>query len=191
MSVTAWSGRARGIEPATPLPRPRLTMVAKPGVQAPRLPFVLFVTGLLVCGLVGLLLLNTALQRGAYAATDLRQELTGLEVRRELLQTRVSALQDPQRVTQEALSLGMVENESPAFLSLATGSIIGKPVAATEANQVDIGQGNAVAEGNGKVGWPLVGAVNSMAAELVTVAKPRDPAAGRGKPRTNEGEPRG
>ncbi|MBA2444741.1 MAG: hypothetical protein H0V49_05355 [Nocardioidaceae bacterium] len=191
MSVTAWSGRERGIEPAAPLPRPRLTTVAKPGVQAPRLPFVLFVMGLLFTGLIGLLLLNTALQRGAYAATDLRQELTGLEVRRELLQTRVSALQDPQRVTQEALSLGMVENESPVFLSLGTGSIIGKPVAATEANQVDIGLGDAAAEGNGKIGWPIAGAVNSMAADLVTVAKPRSPAIDREKPRTNEGKRRG
>ncbi len=80
MSINAWAGRARVLDPAIVVPRQRLTIVSQSNAQAPRLPFVLFVMLLLVSGLVGLLLLNTALQRGAYAATDLRKEFTALEV---------------------------------------------------------------------------------------------------------------
>jgi len=137
-----------------------------------------------------LLLLNTALQRGAYAATDLRKDFNVLEVRRELLQTKVGALQDPQRVAQKAIQLGMVQNDSPAFLSLATGSIIGKQLAANEANQVDIIQGTAGAA-NGKIDAPAAGAGNALYAPLVAVAEPERDRPGQEKPRTDEGKPRG
>lgn len=193
MSIDAWAGRARVLDPATVVPRQRLTIVAQPNSQAPRLPFVLFVMMLLVSGLVGLLLLNTALQRGAYAATDLRNEFNALEVRRELLQTKVGGLQDPQRVAQQAIQLGMVQNDSPVFLSLATGSIIGKQLAADEANQVDVGLGTpgAGAVGNGKIDAPVAGAGNTLYAPLVAVAKPDRDRPGQEKPRTDEGKPRG
>lgn len=190
MSINAWSGRSRALNPATPEPGPRLTLVSRPGLQAPRLPFVLFVMVLLASGLIGLLLLNTSLQRGAYTASGLRQESNALEVRRELLQTKVGALQDPQRVAQQALHLGMVQNDSPAFLMLASGTIIGKPLAANATNQVDIdlGTSGGVA-GNVKVRGPFAGAGAGLSTPLVSVAEP-ERAQTSEKPRPDEGKPR-
>ncbi len=190
MSISSWSTRTRALHPVNTLPRPRLTVVSKAGPQAARLPFLLFVMALLVSGLIGLLLLNTALQRGAYTATELRQTYAALDVRRELLETKVGALQDPQRVVQQADQLGMVRNDSPAFLSLANGSVIGKPIAASATNPVILNQGTSSTGGGGKVAGPVAGAGSSLAATPVIVAKPPRPQASA-QTHTNKGEPRG
>ncbi|MEJ7630279.1 MAG: hypothetical protein WKF54_11875, partial [Nocardioidaceae bacterium] len=108
------------------LPRPRLTVVPRVASRAPRLPFLLVVVAVLAAGLVGLLLLNTSMERGAYQVTALRHESAALTVEQQSLQLQVAALQDPQEVAERALRLGMVSNPSPAFLSLATGEIGGR-----------------------------------------------------------------
>jgi hypothetical protein len=104
-----------------------------------RVPFVALVVGVLVAGLVGLLVLNTSLQRGAYVVTDLRAQAAELGLRQQNLQLTVAELQAPQRVAEEALALGMVSNDSPAFLSLSTGKVIGVPAAGRPGDQVSIG----------------------------------------------------
>ena len=61
-------------DPGASLPRPRLTIVPKVALARPADPVRrLVVVTVLVAGLVGLLLLNTSLQRGAYAVTDLQR----------------------------------------------------------------------------------------------------------------------
>ncbi|MGI8433415.1 MAG: hypothetical protein ACR2LE_01530 [Nocardioidaceae bacterium] len=101
----------------------------RPSAGTPRVPFVVLLVGLLAGGLIGLLILNTTMQRGAYAASDLRARSAALGVRQQNLQMQVAALQQPQRVAQAALRLGMVRNDNPAFLSLVTGKIVGSPQA--------------------------------------------------------------
>ena len=66
MSTFLGQARARALRPVAALPRPRLTIVPRVAARAPRVPFVLLVVTILISGLVGLLLLNTSLQRGAY-----------------------------------------------------------------------------------------------------------------------------
>jgi len=107
--------------------------------RAPRLPFLVLVVAVLAAGLVGLLLLNTSMERGAYEVTALRQQSAQLSIEQQALQLKVAAMQDPQTVAQKALQLGMVQNISPAFLSLATGKVIGHSWAGAAGNQPDIG----------------------------------------------------
>jgi hypothetical protein len=107
--------------------------------RAPRLPFLLLVVVVLATGLVGLLLLNTSMERGAYQVTALRQQTAALGIEKQALQLKVAALQDPQEVAQKALALGMVQNVSPAFLKLGSGEVIGHSWAAKAGNQPDIG----------------------------------------------------
>jgi len=106
---------------------------------APRTPFLMLVVAVLATGLVGLLLLNTSMERGAYQVTALRNESDALSIEQQALQLRVAALQDPQEVAEKALQLGMVQNLSPAFLSLATGQVIGHSVPGAAGAQADVG----------------------------------------------------
>jgi hypothetical protein len=121
------------------LPRPRLTVVPRSVSRAPRLPFVVLVVAVLAAGLVGLLLLNTSMERGTYQVTALREQSSALGIEQQALQLKVAAMQDPQEVAQQALQLGMVQNPSPAFISLATGQVLGHSWAGVAGNQPDIG----------------------------------------------------
>lgn len=99
--------------------------------QAPRVPFAALVLTVLALGLVGLLVLNTSLQQGAFYARDLEERAQVLSERREALQLNVDRLREPQRVAQSAAGLGMVPNQSPAFLRLSDGKVLGHGSPAT------------------------------------------------------------
>jgi hypothetical protein len=115
--------------------RPRLTIVPRLASRAPRVPFVALVVVVLTTGLVGLLLLNTGLQRGAYRVSALQSRADGLGLREQQLQREVSNLSQPQRIAREAVRMGMVQNISPAFLDLRTGRTLGHVHVATAADR--------------------------------------------------------
>lgn len=139
MSTSVNPNRSRTGLAGLSLPRPRLTVVPRVALRAPRLPFVALVVVVLATGLIGLLLLNTSMERGAYQVTALRHQAAALTIERQALQLKVAAMEDPQEVAQRALALGMVQNLSPAFLSLATGKVLGHPAPGLPGNQADIG----------------------------------------------------
>ena len=171
MSTFLSQARARARRPATGS-GPRLTIVPKLAARAPRVPFVLCVVTLLAGGLVGLLLLNTSLQRGAYVAGGLRAQSAALYEHEQALQRRVAALQDPQRVSHRAEALGMVPNDSPAFLVLGSGKVLGRPAAAVASDAFDFGRGRTGAQSRGdKVVPPQAGAV-SLATPSTVVPGP-------------------
>ncbi len=156
MSSLLNQARERALRPMAGQSRPRLTVVPKVAARAPRIPFVLLVVTVLAAGLVGLLLLNTTLQSGAYQVTALQQTAKSLSVKKQNLQTRVAELQQPQRLANQARRLGMVQNDSPAFLSLSTGVIIGKAVPGVATNKVDVGGSvPTVAVSGGKIALPV------------------------------------
>lgn len=135
MSTFLNTARARTLRPGGGLPRPRLTIVPKVAVRAPRIPFALMVVTVLAAGLIGLLVLNTSLQRGAYAVTDLQDRSANLTLQQQNLETEVAALEAPQRISERAVRLGMVAGDSPAFLSLKTGEVVGVPRAGVRGKQ--------------------------------------------------------
>lgn len=173
MSTFLGQARARALRPVSGLPRPRLTIVPKVAKRAPRVPFVALVVTLLLGGLVGLLLLNTALQRGAYVTNDLQRQSDELTVTQERLEQEIAALGASQRVAQKAQHLGMVPNDSPVFLSLADKRVIGKPVAGVAGMKSNIRTDNAPAKARtGKVAVPLAASGASETSGPVEVAKP-------------------
>jgi cell division protein FtsL len=105
----------------------RLAVVRSRTTRAPRVPFAALVLTVLALGLVGLLVLNTSLQQGAFHARDLEARVGVLIQQREALQLRVAELRQPQRVAERAAALGMVPNPSPAFLRLSDGKVLGNP----------------------------------------------------------------
>lgn len=160
MSSFLAQGKARALRVPTTARSP-LTVVPAVEGRSSRVPFVALVVGVLVAGLVGLLVLNTSLQRGAYVVTDLRAQAADLSLRQQNLQLTVAELHAPQRVAEEALALGMVSNDSPAFLSLSTGNVIGVPSAGRRGDQVSLGSSAASTETAGKPLPVVAGTRNS------------------------------
>lgn len=172
MSLLPTQGRAARAYGDPAVPRPQLTVVPAPASRVRRVPFVALVVGVLAAGLVGLLVLNTSLQRGAYVVTDLRAEAGDLALRQQDLQVKVAALQAPQRVAEQALALGMVKGDSAAFLSLGTGKVVGVPKVGRPGNQLRVG-GSASSREASRKATPLeAGTRNSSSTGIERVPSP-------------------
>jgi cell division protein FtsB len=181
MSTFLGQARVRTLRPSGPLPRPRLTIVPKVAARAPRIPFALLVVTVLAAGLVGLLLLNTSLQRGAYAVTDLQKTSDALTLQQQNLETQVAALQSPQRISERAVRLGMVANDSPAFLSLKTGRVIGVPMAGKRTHRPVIGVAGAASPRHvAKLVTLFAGEASSQTTGVVKVPKKKHHTGTRG-----------
>lgn len=116
--------------------RARLRVVPRTRSKAPRVPFVMLVSMLLLSGVVGLLLFNTSMQQASFAATALDEQATTLSAREQTLKMELDKLRDPQRVAQQAVKLGMVPPASPAFLELPSGKVLGEALPATRLDSV-------------------------------------------------------
>ncbi|MDN0194766.1 septum formation initiator family protein [Streptomyces sp. S.PNR 29] len=100
--------------------------------QAARTPFVLLVVLLLGGGLIGLLVLNSALSEGAFKLDDLQQETKNLTDEEQALQRDVDAYSAPEALQRRARELGMVPGGDPAFLN-PDGTVRGVPSPASVA----------------------------------------------------------
>lgn len=105
--------------------RARLTVVPVVRSRAPRLPFVMLVSLLLLGGVVGLLLFNTSMQQASFTAAALEEQADSLAAREQTLQMELGELRNPQRVAAQAQQMGMVIPASPVFLDLEDGKVSG------------------------------------------------------------------
>ena len=147
----------------TPAPatkaEPKLRVVYGAPFRPPRMPFVIFVLSLLAAGLVGLLLLNTELQRGTFQVTSLNQQADQLRDQQEQLERQVRTLESPQNLADRALRMGMVPNPNPVFLRLSDGQVLGVP-----------------AEGKAGTGTAMFGPGTPTGATTSTPVVPKPPA---------------
>lgn len=103
-----------------PLPAPqwakrRLTPVAG----------ALTAVGIILVTLVAQLGLSIAISEGAYEARALQVELRDLTRVERVLTQNAAKLSSPQNLAQNAVSLGMVQNLTPATLRLSDGAVLG------------------------------------------------------------------
>jgi hypothetical protein len=124
---TVFSPQKARVTPVPAKAQPRLRVVYGAPFRPPRMPFVIFVVSLLAAGLVGLLLLNTELQRGTFAITALSSQADQLRDQQEQLEKQVRTLESPQNLSDRALRMGMVPNPNPVFLRLSDGRVLGVP----------------------------------------------------------------
>jgi hypothetical protein len=118
---------------AAPSADRRLRAVPPPRFRAARAPFVIVVVAILGAGLVGLLLLNTALAQGSFRIHDLQNRTAALQDREQQLQTAVDVAGTPAKLAAAAHRLGLVPATDPGFLRLSDGRVLGEPQAATAA----------------------------------------------------------
>ncbi|UXY27041.1 septum formation initiator family protein [Streptomyces sp. HUAS TT20] len=94
--------------------------------QAARTPFVLLVVLLLGGGLIGLLVLNSALSEGSFRLDDLQKQTKNLTDEQQALQRDIDAYSAPDALQRRARELGMVPGGDPAFLD-PDGTVKGAP----------------------------------------------------------------
>ena len=103
--------------------RARLRVVPRNRVRAPKVPFVMLVSMILLAGVVGLLMFNTTMQQNSFTAEDLQLQAADLRSQEQELQADLDELRDPQRIGEEASRLGMVLPECPRFLYVGTDKV--------------------------------------------------------------------
>lgn len=133
MALNADRGLAPGLgRPSRPavVRRPWLRSVPTGASRAPRAPFVVLVLTLLGVGLIGLLLLNTALQQGSFALDELQSTTAQLRDEQTTLAEEVAERSSPESLARQASGMGMVPMEAPQFLRLPGGPIDGSAGAA-------------------------------------------------------------
>lgn len=112
-------------------PRPRLRRIDSPVRRLPGFGFGLLVVAIVVAGMVGLLVLNTALQDQEFEVRRAQRQANELAYRVSDLETKVHRAASPAEIAGRATELGMVPNPTGAFIDLGSGRIIGEPKAAT------------------------------------------------------------
>jgi len=124
--------RPRQVTRPQPARRPSLALVPAGARRArtSRTPFAAVVVALLAAGLLGLLVLNTALAQDAFRLHTLKQDSRALEDREQVLTREVEALRAPQALAARATALGMVQAGPPAFLRLPDGTVLGADIPA-------------------------------------------------------------
>jgi hypothetical protein len=105
--------------------------------QAARTPFVLLVVLLLGGGLIGLLVLNSALSEGSFKLDDLQKNTKNLTDEEQALQRDIDAYSAPEALQRRARELGMVPGGDPAFLN-PNGTVRGVPSAAAEQSSAQL-----------------------------------------------------
>ncbi|TCJ23667.1 hypothetical protein [Nocardioides jejuensis] len=103
--------------------RARLRVVPRTRVRAPKVPFVMLVSAILLAGVVGLLLFNTTMQQNSFAAADLQTHADELRSEQQALQAEIDGLNEPHHVAEEATRLGMLMPVCPRFLYTATNKV--------------------------------------------------------------------
>lgn len=118
---------ARGLRSS----RPHLRMVSplRPE-RASRGVFALVVTGILVAGMVFILVINTSLAQGAFTIGELQAQQATLSQQEQTLSEAVAAVAAPEALEQRARAFGMVPSQTPVFLNLPGGKVIGRAKAA-------------------------------------------------------------
>ena len=91
------------------------------------IPFALLILGVLAIGLVGLLMLNTAMDENSVRMQQAQQQQAALTDREQQLSQQLAGLSAPSSLASEAAALGLVPNPQPAFLNPTTGAVLGTP----------------------------------------------------------------
>jgi cell division protein FtsB len=142
MSSTAPQRRTRLTPLATggaALGRARLAVVPRLRSRAPRVPFVMLVSVLLLGGVLGLLLFNTSMQQASFTASQLEEEAAVLAAREQALASENEELRNPTRIAEQACARGMVAVGSAGFIDIDTGRVTGEPVPAAADSSASCG----------------------------------------------------
>lgn len=110
--------------------RPQLVGIASPPRRMSSLLFGVVMVAILVGGLIGVLVLSTALQTREFELRAAQRSANELGYQVSDLESQVNRAKAPLQLGRRATDLGMVPNPHSVFIDLGTGEIKGEPVAA-------------------------------------------------------------
>lgn len=120
--------------------RARLTVVPRTrAVRAARVPFVLFVSVILLLGVVGLLMFNTSMQQASFTMGTYQERATRLAAREEQLTAELEDLRDPEKLGRKAQREGMVLPTCTGYLHRDSGRVTGELCAAERGTDPRLG----------------------------------------------------
>lgn len=105
--------------------RPRLTVLARPEPARSSTPFVLLCTLLVAAALAALLVVNIQMSDTSYRITRLQGQSQRLTEQAQGLQETNERLGTPQELEKAARDLGMVPVDTPTYIDLSTGKVLG------------------------------------------------------------------
>lgn len=151
MSTAANALRAPAVAPVRPeRPGRRLHAVEAPARRRrPKLLYgVVAVLGAFVIG-AAQMTLSIMTTQGSYEISALSQQQRDLTYQKQILYDDVAGLSSPQYLAANAAALGMVIDESPSYLRLSDGALLG-------AGEVSLGSSSVDAIGRGTVANALI-----------------------------------
>lgn len=130
-----------------PAPLPPLESPLAPSPLAPALPRVgrakVLLAGSLVAGvgcvLAAQLVLSIGTADAAYRIDALTTRSVQLARQQQVSREQLQVLASPQHLAAAATALGMVRQDSPAYLELGSGRVLGSRTAATRGSADDLG----------------------------------------------------
>jgi hypothetical protein len=81
-------------------------------------------------GMIVILVINTALAQGAFTVSELQNQQASLAQEEQLLSQAVAAAAAPDALEKSARAMGMVPSQTPVFLKVPSGKVLGKATAA-------------------------------------------------------------
>ena len=104
----------------------RLRVVPSLPARMARIPFISVLIAIFGVGMVGLLIVNTALQNQAFESRSLNRQAAQLVYQEAELQSQLNKLRTPDQIASKASALGMRANPKPAFLVVPSGKVVGE-----------------------------------------------------------------
>ncbi len=90
--------------------------------------FGLIISGIILLGMLGGLVVNTLLSQGQFEIQELQNRSIALATEHELLAQNVSRLESPEILKNRAVEIGMIPSPGTAFIDLRDGRLLGAGV---------------------------------------------------------------
>ena len=106
--------------------------------SAPKLRYIVVTLGGIFAILGGQLLLSISVSSGAYEISSLKSEMRTSQQSLQIVGEEIGALNAPDTLASLATSMGMVEDNNPAYLRVSDGIVLGEAMPASPADQAGI-----------------------------------------------------
>lgn len=154
--TAALAPKRAGARPVAPADRPtipRLRVAPPAPISMPRAPFVAMLLVVVIAGVVGILVLNTKINENAFRLDALQQNQQKLDRTEDQMNRRLADFGSPSNLAASARRLGLVPADSPAFIKLPDGKVLGVPRPASGQPSAS-GTGQAGTSGAAVTGQP-------------------------------------